>query len=135
MTPRKTKTLRMSPQPDEPLRVQNPHAAGIDVHAAEHWVAVPSEAAPSPPADHPPNLPPYVRRFGACTADLEALADWLQLCGVPWRGQSSRPPGSSFAGRGRTGVPRPYRTSTGRAKGPASAPRAKRSNAGPQGRG
>ena len=82
MTPRRTKTLRMSPQPVEPLRVQNPHAAGIDIHAAQHWVAVPAEAAPPPAADHPPHLPPHVRRFGACTADLEALADWLAACGV-----------------------------------------------------
>lgn len=82
MTPRRTKTLRMPPQPAEPLRVQNPHAAGIDVHAAQHWVAVPAEAAPPSPADHPPNLPPHVRKFGACTADLEALADWLAACGI-----------------------------------------------------
>jgi transposase len=72
----------MRPQPAEPLRVQNPHAAGIDVHAAQHWVAVPPEAAPPPTAGHPPNLPPHVRKFGACTADLEALADWLAACGV-----------------------------------------------------
>jgi transposase len=45
-------------------------------------VAVPPEAAPPPPTDHPPNLPPHVRKFGACTADLEALADWLAACGV-----------------------------------------------------
>ena len=82
MTPRRTKTCRMPPQPAEPPRVQHAHAAGIDVHAAQHWVAVPPEAAPPPPADHPPHLPPYVRKFGACTADLEALADWLQTCGV-----------------------------------------------------
>jgi transposase len=82
MTPRRAQTFRMRPQPAEPLRVHNPHAAGIDVHAAQHWVAVPPEAAPSPPADHPPNLPPHVRKFGACTADLEALADWLAACGV-----------------------------------------------------
>ncbi len=82
MTPRRTKTLGMDPQPAEPLRVHNPHAAGIDVHAAQHWVAVPPEAAPPPAADHPPHLPPHVRKFGACTADLEALADWLAACGV-----------------------------------------------------
>jgi transposase len=82
MTPRKTKTFRMPPQPAEPLRVQHPHAAGIDVHAAVHWVAVPPESAPVPPADQPPQLPPHVRKFGACTADLEALADWLAQCGV-----------------------------------------------------
>src|SRR5262249_53748742 len=47
------------------------HAAGIDVGSAEHWVAVPPGSDPEP-----------VRRFGACTADLEALADWLARCGV-----------------------------------------------------
>jgi len=82
MTPRKQKNFRMSAQPAEPLRVANPHAAGIDVHSAEHWVAVPPDHAPPPPPDHPPNLPPHVHRFGACTADLEALADWLTLCSI-----------------------------------------------------
>jgi transposase len=72
----------MPAQPAEPLRVANPHAAGIDVHSAEHWAAVPPDHAPPPPADHPPNLPAHVRKFGACTADLEALADWLQACGI-----------------------------------------------------
>jgi transposase len=72
----------MPPPAAEPLRVQHPHAAGIDVHAAEHWVAVSPEQAPPPPRDQPPHLPPHVRRFGACTADLELLADWLQACGV-----------------------------------------------------
>jgi len=66
----------------EPLRVHNPHAAGIDVHAEVHWVAVPPGAAPPPPKDHSPNLPPWVRAFGTCTADLEMLADWLRQCGV-----------------------------------------------------
>ena len=64
------------------LRVTNPHAAGIDVHAKEHWVAVPPEDAPPGPADQPAHVPAHVRRFGACTADLEMLADWLQACGV-----------------------------------------------------
>jgi transposase len=81
MTPRKNKNLRQPPSP-EPLRVTNPHAAGIDVHAAVHWVAVPPEHAPPPPADHPPNLPAHVRSFGTCTADLLRLADWLTQCGV-----------------------------------------------------
>ena len=40
MTPRRQKTGRVVALP-EPLRVANPHAAGIDVHAAVHWVAVP----------------------------------------------------------------------------------------------
>jgi len=66
----------------EPLRVQNPHAGGIDVHAQVHWVAAPPASAPAPPKDHPANLPPWVPAFGACTADLEMLADWLAECGV-----------------------------------------------------
>jgi len=64
------------------LRVTHPHAAGIDVHANVHWVAVPAEDAPAPPLNHPPNLPPHVRSFGACTADLIALADWLKTCRI-----------------------------------------------------
>jgi len=81
MTPRKRKDLRQPPSPD-PLRVTNPHAAGIDVHADIHWVAVPPGSAPPPPPGHPPHLPAHVRPFGACTADLHRLADWLAQCGV-----------------------------------------------------
>ena len=43
-----------SPRPrrcPEPLRVTHPHAAGIDIHAAIHWVAVPPGDAPPAP-DH-----------------------------------------------------------------------------------
>jgi transposase len=47
------------------------HAAGIDIGSQGHWVAVP-----------PDHDPPPVRRFGACPADLEALATWLRECGV-----------------------------------------------------
>jgi transposase len=57
-------------RPAPRLSVIHPSAAGIDVGATEHWVAVPG----SDPAE--------VRRFGACTADLEQLADWLAACGV-----------------------------------------------------
>jgi transposase len=53
------------------LDAVNLHAAGIDVGATEHYVAVPEGSDAQP-----------VRRFGAYTADLEALADWLQACGV-----------------------------------------------------
>src|SRR6516164_888979 len=87
MTPRKQKNLRhMTPgkrknvrQPSSAaLRVTRPHAAGIDVHAAIHWVAVSPADAPPPAANHPANLPSHVRSFGTCTADLITLADWLQ---------------------------------------------------------
>ncbi len=80
MTPRIQKKLH---QPrSESLRVTHPHAAGIDVHADIHWVAVPPGDAPPPDPNHPPNLPAHVRSFGTCTADLIALADWLAQCGV-----------------------------------------------------
>jgi hypothetical protein len=65
-----------------PLTVTHPHAAGIDIHLGIHWVAVPPMDAPPPPTGHPANLPPWVRSFGTCTADLEMLADWLKECGV-----------------------------------------------------
>ena len=79
MTPQLPKKRR---SPPSRLRKTNPHAAGIDVHANIHWVAVPPEHAPEPPPGHPPQLPRHVRSFGACTADLVALADWLTACGV-----------------------------------------------------
>jgi transposase len=53
------------------LATINLHAAGVDIGAQEHWVAAPPDTDPQP-----------VRRFGACTADLQALADWLQQGGV-----------------------------------------------------
>jgi transposase len=53
------------------LAAVNLHAAGIDIGSQEHWVAVPADCGPQP-----------VRRFGACTADLEALATWLRECRV-----------------------------------------------------
>ena len=58
-------------QPAPTLSIVHPHAAGIDIGAQEHYVAVPADADPQP-----------VRRFGACTADLESLADWLAACRV-----------------------------------------------------
>jgi transposase len=48
-----------------------PNAAGIDVVASSHWVAVPRHAANDP-----------VREFGAMTDDLNEMADWLLACGV-----------------------------------------------------
>jgi transposase len=48
-----------------------PNAAGIDVGASSHWVAVPAQRADQ-----------AVREFGAMTGELNALADWLLGCGV-----------------------------------------------------
>jgi transposase len=81
MTPRAGKAFRTSTQLEE-LTVRQRHAAGIDVHAAVHFVAVAAEDVPASFVNPEPQLPPGVRKFGAYSADLEALAAWLQACGV-----------------------------------------------------
>jgi len=53
------------------MEMLNPHAAGIDLGSKEHWVAVPVDRDSEP-----------VRAFGCFTADLYAMADWLEQCGV-----------------------------------------------------
>ncbi len=53
------------------LRHINLNAAGIDIGAERHMVAVPEGRDEV-----------SVREFGTFTADLHALADWLQRCGV-----------------------------------------------------
>src|SRR5215472_15592102 len=54
-----------------PLAQMNLNAAGIDVGATEHWVAVPEDRDEEP-----------VWRFGAFTADLYVLAEWLRQCQI-----------------------------------------------------
>lgn len=56
---------------DPQWQAVNPHAAGIDIGAKEHWVCVPPDPARG-----------NVRPYGTCTADLQALAEWLKECGV-----------------------------------------------------
>ena len=53
------------------LEQLNLNAAGIDVGATAHWVAVPADRDAQP-----------VQRFGAFTADLYALAAWLRQCQI-----------------------------------------------------
>jgi transposase len=53
------------------LRRLNEHAAGIDIGAERHYVAVPPGSS-----EH------AVREFGVFTKDLYAIADWLRACGV-----------------------------------------------------
>ena len=55
----------------EPLNTIEPNAAGIDIGASSHFVAVPADRDGEP-----------VREFSAFTSGLHALADWLQACGV-----------------------------------------------------
>jgi transposase len=47
------------------------NAAGIDIGAASHFVAVPADRDSRP-----------VREFKCFTEDLERLADWLKVCGI-----------------------------------------------------
>jgi transposase len=68
---RQHRKRRSSQAPAAPLKQINLHAAGIDVGADCHWVAVPPDRAEQP-----------VQRFGAFTADLYALAAWLQQCQI-----------------------------------------------------
>jgi transposase len=64
-----TKNKAKSPVVSMPII--NPFAAGIDVSATMHAVAVPADKAS-----------PCVREFGAFTEDLEAIASWLCECGI-----------------------------------------------------
>jgi transposase len=72
---RKSKASRSLPvaAPSIPaeLKQVNLNAAGIDIGATMHFVSVPQGRDPQP-----------VRSFGAFTADLEAIANWLAECGV-----------------------------------------------------
>lgn len=53
------------------LKQVNLNAAGIDVGASNHYVAVPEGRDEA-----------HVRCFGAFTADLNAIADWLEFCKI-----------------------------------------------------
>jgi hypothetical protein len=53
------------------LHLLNEHAAGVDIGAERHYVAVGPAASPHP-----------VREFAVFTKDLYAIADWLDSCGV-----------------------------------------------------
>lgn len=81
MTPRQGKRFRTSDQVED-LTVTQRHAAGIDVHAAVHFVAVAPADVPAGFVNPDGQLPAGVRKFGANTGDLEALAAWLKACGV-----------------------------------------------------
>lgn len=85
MTPRKPRKGKYFPQVpavSDPLKQIHAHAAGIDAHAKEHFVAVPAGSTPAGFINPSPDLPPFVRVFGTNTADLEALTLWLRQCGV-----------------------------------------------------
>jgi transposase len=68
----RSRPSRRTPLPPQ-LEHVNLDAAGIDIGAEAHFVAV-------PPGRDPQGQD--VRHFGAFTADLYVLADWLAACGV-----------------------------------------------------
>jgi len=65
------KPRRASPRRSAQLEQLNLNAAGIDVGAEAHCVAVPCDRDEQP-----------VQCFGAFTADLYALAEWLRQCQI-----------------------------------------------------
>src|SRR3989441_6136141 len=64
-------TMRKIQSEDLNLEVIHPDAAGIDIGNEFHYAAVP------PSRDNQP-----VRRFGCTTAELKAMATWVQQCGI-----------------------------------------------------
>jgi len=56
---------------DPGLTIVNPHAGGIDVGNASHFVAVPPDRDAHP-----------VQEFGSWTADLIRMAEWLKACRI-----------------------------------------------------
>jgi transposase len=71
--PKQRKTLRKNKAAAAKggLRLINPNAAGIDIGATMHYVAVPPDRAEKP-----------VRCFGTHTADLHAIVGWLKECRI-----------------------------------------------------
>jgi transposase len=61
--------VRLPAEPE--LERVHPQAAGIDIGASEHWVSIPAELDPEP-----------VRKFSCFTADLYAMAEWLNSLGI-----------------------------------------------------
>src|SRR5438876_690100 len=78
-------TMRKIQSEDLSLEVIHPDAAGIDIGNESHYAAVP------PSRDSQP-----VRCFGCTTAELKALAAWLQQCRI--RTVAMQSPGVCWVG-------------------------------------
>lgn len=63
--------MRKKRQTSSELEPIQANAAEIDISSQSHWVCVPADRALE-----------NARSFGSFTADLYALADWLQECQV-----------------------------------------------------
>ena len=70
MASKKTARTRIKKNPST-RKPSCPDAAGIDLGATVHYVAVPADRAERP-----------VRHFATLTGDLNELADWLAECRV-----------------------------------------------------
>ena len=71
---KKRAVVSKAEQREEQMERVNPHAGGIDCGATEHYVAVPPESVGPGEAS--------VRCFSAFTNGLDALVEWLKVCGV-----------------------------------------------------
>lgn len=69
--PVKSKKQKQKISVDQAWELINPSAAGIDIGAKEHWACVPADRDPE-----------NIRRFGTCTADLKAMAEWFKQCRI-----------------------------------------------------
>lgn len=71
MASKSTAKGKMSKREARLLERMNLNAAGIDVGASQHWVAVPDDRDDQ-----------SVQSFGSHTGELNRLADWLVTCGI-----------------------------------------------------
>ena len=68
----RNRSISLKPgKPRAALTITHPNSAGIDIGSAAHFVAVPPDRDDEP-----------VREFASFTVDLNAIADWLEACGV-----------------------------------------------------
>ncbi len=70
----KKRPRRKKSRQEQQFEMLNPNAAGIDVASEEMWVCVPEDRVNQPDGN--------VRKFGAFTCDLYAIADWLEECSI-----------------------------------------------------
>ena len=71
---KKRPTISSAIPAPEQMEIVNRHAGGIDCGAREHYAAVPPDSVEQGQ--------PFVRCFSAFTEGLDALVEWLKVCGV-----------------------------------------------------
>jgi len=63
--------MRKSSKASRDLKIVNPNAAGIDIAAERHYVAIPEGRGAR-----------TIENFGCVTEELERMAQWLKACGI-----------------------------------------------------